>query len=305
MNDHDLIERLRAAGTQTPGSRNTPDAVLAAGRRAAARRTTTRIGGATLSLAAVVVAGMALTPANSGTQVVTAAGDGAPADAGSVPGVPGVPAELDPGADPRNAAILQKALGQDFDVRDDAPDGKLLPGTDSAENLPEAYSGTVSLMASVSGPAALKVQCAPLTEKGSTFDACVTRTLPDGSEVQARFFRWAPTVEYPQSTAGEAVRVLFLQPDNTLVWVDLVASTDADDSTSTSSASARTWLSSMVDRLGSAAAHPDVDPVAFDGDAAEQDDSTKQDEAPAAEKAAVAKKMTAAAAAQDGSPTGK
>ncbi|HVE25656.1 MAG TPA: hypothetical protein VNC22_09640, partial [Sporichthya sp.] len=89
MNDLDLIERLRAAGAQGPASPHTPDAVLAAGRRAQARRNVLRISGATLSLAAVVVAGMQLTP-GSGTQLVTAAGDGAPGDA-PAPAVKPVP----------------------------------------------------------------------------------------------------------------------------------------------------------------------------------------------------------------------
>jgi hypothetical protein len=268
VNDLDLIERLRAAGTNGPAPRTSPDAVLAAGRRAQARRNVLRISGATLSVAAIVLGGMQLTP-GSGTQTVTAAGDGAPAD-GPAPALanpaPQSAGEIDPNADAVNAKILQTAMGNDFDVNADNPNGKLRPGTDSASALPTQYSAGVGLMADVSNTAGLKDLCRGFEEKGSTFADCVTRTLPDGTEVQAQFSHWAPTAQYPQETAGQVVRVMYLQANGVLVRVDLTASTHADDTTDSSDAATKKWLDSMVDRLGAAAINPAVEAEGFDGD---------------------------------------
>jgi hypothetical protein len=242
--------------------------VLAAGRRASARRNVLRISGATLSVAAVVLAGMQLTP-GSGSQTVTAAGDGAPADGPAPAPVKAAPqsaGELDPNGDRVNAAILQAAMGDDFDVNADNPNGTLRPGTDSASALPAQYSGTVGLMADVSNTAGLKDLCRGFEEKGSTFADCVTRTLPDGTEVQAQFSHWAPTAQYPQETAGQVLRVMYLQANGVLVRVDLAASTDADETTDSSDAATKKWLDSMVDRLGAAAINPSVEAQGFDGD---------------------------------------
>jgi hypothetical protein len=266
VNDLDLIERLRAAGAQGPTSRHTPDAVLAAGRRARARRNVVRISGATLTLAAVVVAGMQLAPA-SGTQAVVAAGDGAPGDdpAPAKP-VPQSAPEIDPNSDAVNAKILQAAMGDDFDVADDSPNGKLRPGTDSASALPTQYTANVGMMADVSNAAGLKDLCRGFEEKGATFADCVTRTLPDGTEVEAQFSHWAPTPQYPQETAGQVVRVMYLQSNGVLTRVDLTASTKADNTSEVSDTATKKWLDSMIDRLGAAATNPAVDPEGFDGD---------------------------------------
>jgi hypothetical protein len=299
VNDLDLIERLRAAGTQGPVPRTSPDAVLAAGRRAQKRRNVLRVSGATLSIAAVVAAGMQLTP-GQGTQTVTAAGDGAPGDVKPAPRSVG---QLDPGADALNARILQAAMGNDFDIADDTPAGSLIAGTKSAAGLPTAYSGSVSLSTMVSNAAGLKAFCTPKSEKGFVTEGCVTRTLPDGRVVQANFDHWGPTEAYPLQTAGQGVRVLFLQPNGVLVWVDLNASTDAQDSSDFSGAAARSWLDSMVDRLGTAAADPKVEAQGFDGDHCTAVDDTEwncdvpgAEPAPADEKAVAAKKAAEAKA---------
>ncbi|GAA0616033.1 hypothetical protein GCM10009547_17560 [Sporichthya brevicatena] len=269
-NDYDLIERLRTAGTATPPSRHTPDVVLAAGRKAHSRRSALRVSGAALSLAAVVVAGMQLTPSNSGPQLVTAAGDGASAPAAKpAPAVKPAPvstSEFAPDADATNAAILQKAMGKDFAIAEDQAHGRVLPGTKSAAGLPGGYAGVVSLNTSVSNEAGLAAMCKPMVEKGATIDGCITRSLPDGREIQVSFSRWAPTAAHPQDTAGESVRVYFLQPNGLLTWADLTASTLADENTAASRAAVKTWLDSMVDRLGAAAANPGVEAQGFDGD---------------------------------------
>lgn len=267
MNDLDLINRLRAAGSDAPTPVHTPVTTLAAGRQAASRRQKLRVSGAALGLTALVFGATQIQL--GGTSSVVAAADPAvrSSERGPASGARSIapPTTVEEGraVDANNAAILQKALGPDFTIAPDGATGPLRAGSELAATLPDGYSALAHITASVATAAALPQLCEPMAEKGGIFDGCTSFTLASGQVVHTHFSRWAPTAAYPQETSGEAVRVLFYRPDGVLVWVDLTTSAAAEDATTeptADAARARAWLGTLLDRVGAAVTDPGVQP---------------------------------------------
>jgi hypothetical protein len=101
-----------------------------------------------------------------------------------------------------------------------------------------------------------------MVEKNVIFSACTTRVLADGKTVYLQKNRTGsggvkPGLS-PDYLSSDGVRVLFEQPDGSLVIVDLSTQEREADSTAARRSAAQAWLDGITPRLVSAATDPRV-----------------------------------------------
>ncbi len=252
MNERDIVDRLAGLGTDGPPLLPAQN-VLRGGRKARTRRRVLGAGGTALSLGVVVGLMLTLSPSPAGTDTVVAAdgGDGAQADAptSEKPTTKSIRRAI-----AQNSALLQAAVGPDFEIVKDAASGELKAGSRSAKGLPAGVTASVGLSAASATAYYLPQLCGPMEEKGTTTAGCVERTGPGGATVYENWSRWADR----GINGGQQVRVLYQRSDDVVVTVGLAVGGDASVGDKAPAAQIRQWIEAYGDRLAALVVDPEV-----------------------------------------------
>jgi hypothetical protein len=254
MDDGEVIEVLKRVALQAPThGRLDIDELLARGRRARRHRRTFLTPAATLTILGAAALVFATTHLRSTERDVFLPPAGLAAEQ----------SQLSNTQSASNGQVLREALGDDFviDSEKTNPGGNvtLRPGSSSAEGLPTGVTVYTQILALQQNPMSgeLTQFCRPMEEKNLIVSACTKQVLPSGQTVFVQHSRIGPggvkLVGFPEVLTGDGVRVLFEQPDETLVIVDLSTQENESVSTPESRAAARAWLNEMTPRLVTAA----------------------------------------------------
>lgn len=275
MNESDMLGRLRDLGKDGPTPAWSGRDLVPAGRRLRRRRAAVAGGGVASVAGGVLAAALLLGSAPPTDVVVSPASGGGGASAGEEPAskrkAPRSVQDLARDASARNAAILQDALGDDWEIDSDTPAGTVRKGSVAEGKLPDGMDVSVRMSAMEATAATLAEFCRRTLEKGTITRACTEHTLPDGTVLQEQTSYWGPIPDRPQETSGQGLRMLYRQDSGVLVFADLYVGGPAEDPTTQRQRAARDWVDQWADALGAAVSDPDVLPEGFVQDDADPD----------------------------------
>lgn len=253
MDNEEVIQVLKRVALQPPTYVGLDiDELLARGRRARRNRRAFLAPAATLTILGAAALVFATTHLPSPERGVFLPPAGFAAE------------QSQPSTTASNGQVLQEALGDDFVINPEGNVVTLRPGSSSAEGLPPGVTVYTQILALQQNPMSgdLTQFCRPMDEKNLIVSACTKQVLPNGQTVYVQHSHTGPggvkPGRNPEESAADGVRVLFEQPDGTLVIVDLGTQEKESTSTLESRAAVRGWLDEMTSRLVTAATDPRV-----------------------------------------------
>lgn len=260
LDDDDVVGMLRSAAQGGPDATHRDTlAAMAAGRKIRHWRRTLQLVGSGAGVAGVAAFAILLGGVGSGVQTVVEV------PAAAAPATGDAPAPVTAEAISTTEIILD-ALGPDFreGTMDEQGQVMLVPGSPSAEKLPDGYQAAVRLI-EISGKAdfTLEQQCKASVEKGSHQSACRPVTLPDGRTAQVQDRRtvlgeYNPSGDRRPPAASDQTTVNVDRGDGSFVRLDFIAFDSYEASSVARQKIAVAWLKPYTDTLIAIASDPRI-----------------------------------------------